>query len=198
MTWTGLETFDTAVQKADLWLKEIMEELNTDSRRIAYMSLRAVLHTLRDRLLLDEAVDLGAQLPLLIKGIYYDEWKPSITPVKDRHIDEFLAHIKEKYRADGTVDMEKLLARFLPFSKRKLLKAKSKMSKVCYQKNLNHYGEVPADKPSVSPDKLSGDTGFMLLHYKYYPFVTLYSLATAISGYIYERPNCPDHHRSSK
>ncbi len=107
MTWTGLETFDTAVQKADLWLKEIMEELNTDSRRIAYMSLRAVLHTLRDRLLVDEAVDLGAQLPLLIKGIYYDEWNPSSTPVKDRHIDDFLAHIKERYRADGQVDMEK-------------------------------------------------------------------------------------------
>lgn len=107
MTWTGLETFDTAVQKADLWLKEIMVELNTDSRRIAYMSLRAVLHALRDRLIVDEAVDLGAQLPLLIKGIYYDEWNPSSTPVKDRHIDDFLAHIKENYRADGQVDMEK-------------------------------------------------------------------------------------------
>lgn len=107
MTWTGLETFDTAVQKADLWLKEIMEELNIDSRRIAYMSLRAVLHALRDRLLVDEAVDLGAQLPLLIKGIYYDEWNPSSTPVKDRHIDDFLTHIKERYRADGQVDMEK-------------------------------------------------------------------------------------------
>ncbi|NLL11999.1 MAG: DUF2267 domain-containing protein [Fibrobacter sp.] len=126
MTWTGLETFDTAVQKADLWLKEIMEELNTDSRRIAYMSLRAVLHTLRDRLLLDEAVDLGAQLPLLIKGIYYDEWKPSITPVKDRHIDEFLAHIKEKYRADGTVDMEKTARAVFTVLKKKITEGEIK------------------------------------------------------------------------
>ncbi len=120
MTWTGLESFDTAVQKADLWLKEIMEELNTDSRRIAYMSLRAVLHTLRDRLLVDEAVDLGAQLPLLIKGIYYDEWKPSSTPVKDRHIDDFLARIKERYRADGLVDIEKTTRAVFTVLKRKI------------------------------------------------------------------------------
>lgn len=106
MTWTGLETFDTAVQKADVWLKEIMRELNTDSRKIAYMSLRAVLHTLRDRLLLDEAVDLGAQLPLLIRGVYYDEWDPSRTPVKDRHLDDFLAHIKDRYTGEG--DMKQI------------------------------------------------------------------------------------------
>ncbi|NLW30963.1 MAG: DUF2267 domain-containing protein [Fibrobacter sp.] len=96
MTWTGLETFDTAVQKADTWLKEIMMELNTDSRRIAYTCLRSVLHTLRDRLTIDEAVDLGAQLPLLIKGIYYDEWDPSRLPVKDRHLDAFIDHINKR------------------------------------------------------------------------------------------------------
>ena len=49
MTWTGLETFDTTV-KADIWLKEIMMELNTDSRRIA-MALRSVLLALRTDLL---------------------------------------------------------------------------------------------------------------------------------------------------
>lgn len=108
MTWTGLETFDTAVQKADTWLKEIMQELNTDSRRKAYMSLRAVIHALRDRLTIDEAVDLGAQLPLLIRGVYYDEWDPSKTPVKDRHTEEFLAHIKANYRGDGEVDFQNM------------------------------------------------------------------------------------------
>jgi uncharacterized protein (DUF2267 family) len=108
MTWTGLETFDTAVQKADIWLKDISMELNTDSRRKAYMSLRAVLHALRDRLTIDEAVDLGAQLPLLIRGVYYDEWDPSRNPVKDRHLEDFLAHIKEYYRGDGEADTENM------------------------------------------------------------------------------------------
>lgn len=108
MTWTGLETFDTAVQKADIWLKDICMELNTDNRHKAYMSLRAVIHALRDRLTIDEAVDLGAQLPLLIRGVYYDEWDPSRNPVKDRHLEDFLAHIKEYYRGDGVADVENM------------------------------------------------------------------------------------------
>ncbi|NLE01710.1 MAG: DUF2267 domain-containing protein [Fibrobacter sp.] len=120
MAWSGLDTFDTAIQKADSWLKEIMTELNTDSRRVAYTSLRAVLHALRDRLIIDEAVDLGAQLPLLIKGIYYDDWDPSKTPVKDRHIDDFIAHIKERYRGDGQPDYQKMAKSVFTLLKRRV------------------------------------------------------------------------------
>jgi uncharacterized protein (DUF2267 family) len=108
MTWTGLETFDTAVQKADIWLKEIMIDLNVDSRRIAYAGLRAVLHTLRDRLTVDEAVDLGAQLPLLIKGVYYDEWDPSDTPIKDRHLDDFLTRMSNNYHGDPQISINQI------------------------------------------------------------------------------------------
>ena len=106
MSWTGLETFDTAIQKTDIWLKQIMLELNTDSKRRAYVGMRAVLHALRDRLIIDEAVDLGAQLPLLIRGVYYDEWDPSRNPVKDRHLDDFLARIQTHLRNDTTMDIE--------------------------------------------------------------------------------------------
>ncbi|HEX2959226.1 MAG TPA: DUF2267 domain-containing protein [Chitinispirillaceae bacterium] len=108
MAWTGLETFDTAVQKADIWLKEIMIDLNVDSRRIAYAALRAVLHTLRDRLTIDEAVDLGAQLPLLIKGVYYDEWDPSRTPIKDRHLDDFLTRMSSNYHGDPQIGIHQI------------------------------------------------------------------------------------------
>ncbi|MDR2727878.1 MAG: DUF2267 domain-containing protein [Chitinispirillales bacterium] len=97
MSTTGFESFDTAVQKADLWLKELSRELGADSKKQAYSALRAVLHTLRDRLNVDEAADLGAQLPMLIRGVYYDEWNPSKMPVKDRHLDDFLNHIRENY-----------------------------------------------------------------------------------------------------
>jgi uncharacterized protein (DUF2267 family) len=106
MSWTGLETFDTALQKADIWLKQIMLELNTDSKRRAYMGMRAVLHALRDRLIIDEAVDLGAQLPLLIRGVYYDEWNPSRNPIKDRHLDDFLARIQTHFKNDSTMEIE--------------------------------------------------------------------------------------------
>ena len=70
MSTTGLEVFDTTLQKTHLWLKDIMQELHTDSRQQAYSVLRATLHTLRDRMTIEQAVKLGAQLPILLRGMY--------------------------------------------------------------------------------------------------------------------------------
>lgn len=61
---------------------------------MSYAALRAVLHALRDRLTVQEAADLAAQLPLLVKGIFYDNWNPSGVP-KKIHKDEFLAEIRK-------------------------------------------------------------------------------------------------------
>ena len=38
--------------------------------RSAYRALRSVLHVLRNRLTPEQAVHLGAQLPLLVRGIF--------------------------------------------------------------------------------------------------------------------------------
>lgn len=92
----GFEVFDRTAQKSTEWLKEIGREMGPEDMQKSYQSLRAVLHTLRDRLSVDEAADLGAQLPILIKGIYYDGYKPSRTPVKIRTKDEFLSSVKEE------------------------------------------------------------------------------------------------------
>ncbi|HWF45480.1 MAG TPA: DUF2267 domain-containing protein [Bryobacteraceae bacterium] len=95
MSVTGLEVFDTTVQKTNEWLQEIMEELGTQSRQEAYDMLRATLQTLRDRLPLEETAHLGAQLPMLIRGFYYEGWRPNLEVLK-MHREEFfecvLAH----------------------------------------------------------------------------------------------------------
>jgi uncharacterized protein (DUF2267 family) len=108
MTMTGLDVFDRAVHKANDWLKDIMFELNTQDRHRAYLALRATLHALRDRLMPQEAVDLGAQLPLLVRGFYYDGWKPADKPLKERHKEEFLAHIREQF-GQGEMDAETIV-----------------------------------------------------------------------------------------
>jgi len=87
---TGLEAFDTTVQKTHLWLREIMEDLEWQDRHWAYLSLRGVLHSLRDRLPVDEVAQLGAQLPMLVRGIFYEGWKPAGKPLRERHREEFL------------------------------------------------------------------------------------------------------------
>lgn len=82
MSATGLEVFDSTLQKTNTWLHELMEELAVDDRHLAYSALRVTLHALRDRLTLNEAVHLGAQLPMLLRGMYYEGWHPSDKPHK--------------------------------------------------------------------------------------------------------------------
>lgn len=72
MSMTGLEVFDATTQKTNEWLDEIMFELALEERHTAYAALRGTLHALRDRLPLEETAHLGAQLPMLVRGFYYE------------------------------------------------------------------------------------------------------------------------------
>jgi uncharacterized protein (DUF2267 family) len=90
--------FAKANQQATLWVKEMMAELRTSDPHKALHALRAGLHALRDRLGVDEAAHISAQLPLLVRGIFFEGWDPSGKPLRLRHREEFLALVREKYR----------------------------------------------------------------------------------------------------
>jgi uncharacterized protein (DUF2267 family) len=89
---TGLDVFDTTVQQTNLWLKDLMERLGLD-RKHAYKVLGATLHAVRDRIGPDNAVHLGAQLPMLMRGFYYEGWHVAATPSRIRHKQEFLDYV---------------------------------------------------------------------------------------------------------
>ena len=103
---TGLDTFDKTVQESNLWLKDVMERLNTLDRHHAYSTLRAVLHALRDRIGPENAGHLGAQLPMLLRGLFYEGWDPTGKPTKERHEAAFLAHIAKELPRAGEGEVE--------------------------------------------------------------------------------------------
>jgi uncharacterized protein (DUF2267 family) len=95
---------ERSVEKASIWLKDVASELGEDDRQYAYRALRAVLHVLRDRLTIEVAAKLAAQLPTLIRGIYFEDWDPSRTPMPAYTIDTFLEHVVSEGRFSGETE----------------------------------------------------------------------------------------------
>jgi uncharacterized protein (DUF2267 family) len=100
MSATGLEVFDTTLQKTHSWLNDVMRVLDWQDKHKAYLAARATLQALRDRLTVPEVAQLGAQLPMLVRGFYYEGWHPNGMPLKTRHKAQFLARIAEHFPGD--------------------------------------------------------------------------------------------------
>ena len=104
MTRSDVSIIDRSVETTNIWLDELAGELGVDDRRYAYRVLRAFLHTLRDRLTVDEAAQLAAQLPELVRGVYYEGWDPSSTPARYHDVEAFLDRVE--HEAAGLGDTE--------------------------------------------------------------------------------------------
>jgi uncharacterized protein (DUF2267 family) len=88
MSSTGLDVFDKTLQTTNIWLNEIIDHIGPD-RKVAWKVLSTVLHKIRDRLPADLAAHLGAELPLLVRGAYYDLYEPSKQPTDLSNFQEF-------------------------------------------------------------------------------------------------------------
>lgn len=109
METSEVEIFNKTLLKTRGWLKDLMEELDWKEPHKAYLALRAVLHVLRDRLTVEETAHLAAQLPMLIRGFYYEGWDPSGKPLKERHQEEFLSHVKSYFKDDEKIEPERVV-----------------------------------------------------------------------------------------
>ena len=108
MSATGLDVFDTTLQKTNNWLNDLMQVLHWPDKHKVYLAFRATLHTLRDRLTVEEVAHLGAQLPMLVRGFYYESWDPTGKPLKERHKEQFLARIEQQFKDDDDIDPERV------------------------------------------------------------------------------------------
>jgi uncharacterized protein (DUF2267 family) len=93
MSANGLDVFDRTIQTTNLWLDEVMLDIVED-RQTAWRVLGVVMRKLRDRLPVDLAAHLGAELPLLVRGAYYDQFEPAKLPVRINSIEEFCLEVE--------------------------------------------------------------------------------------------------------
>ena len=109
MAATGITTLDHAPQVFAAWLNELCDDLGWAKPR-AYLLLTETLHAVRDFLTVDEAADLAAQLPVLVRGVFFDGWDPSRTPVKPRNKADLLGRVAARFQKEPLEDPERAVA----------------------------------------------------------------------------------------
>lgn len=108
MATATADVFDQAIQGANEWLLDVALRLGPgEDKTQALRAVRAVLHTLRDRLGVNEAAHFSAQLPLLIRGVFFEGWHPAGKPLR-QHREEFLLHIESEFGRQAGFDPETL------------------------------------------------------------------------------------------
>jgi uncharacterized protein (DUF2267 family) len=110
MTRSATPTIDHAEEVTHAWIDELGDYLDWSNDARTHRLLRAVLHTIRDFLTVDEAADLAAQLPVLIRGIYYEGWDPSSTPSRPHTAAAFMGRINTAFACDPLDDPEGAVA----------------------------------------------------------------------------------------
>ena len=108
MSATGLDVFDKTLQTTHIWLDEIMERIGPD-RQVAWKVLSTVLHKLRDRLPVELSAHLGAQLPLLVRGAYYDQFEPARQPAECNTPEQFTVEVAEWLTDTRPVDPDEAI-----------------------------------------------------------------------------------------
>jgi uncharacterized protein (DUF2267 family) len=101
-----MKVFERTQEKAERWVRDMMVALGTEDPQLALHALRAGLHALRDRLPVEEAAQLSAQMPLTIRGLFFENWRPAHKPLAIRHPNEFLALVIANFapRMDAYAD----------------------------------------------------------------------------------------------
>ncbi|MGF7119141.1 DUF2267 domain-containing protein [Methanobacterium oryzae] len=96
MVRSGFSNIDKSTQKTKEWLHEVQDELGWEDENMVYIAFRAVIQTLRDRLPVEEAIELGDELPMVMKGLYYEGYTPKHKPEKIKNRTEFFQKVQQK------------------------------------------------------------------------------------------------------
>lgn len=139
----AIDTIDKTLQTTRTWLAEIQDRLHTTDSGLAYTALEATLHAIRDRLGPRSATALGDQLPLLIRGIYYQGWNPLAEPSHERQLQNFLELVNSAVRGGLPVGVEPSIRAVLEVLSRHLPPEETKRVESAFPRELRQLWPAP-------------------------------------------------------
>lgn len=90
-----IQVFERTTHEAHEWVNDLAGRTGWISDRDVLRLLRVVLARIRDHLPVNEMAQFSAQLPIILRGMFFEGWQPKATPVRERHAADFLAAIEE-------------------------------------------------------------------------------------------------------
>jgi uncharacterized protein (DUF2267 family) len=153
MSASGLDVFDRSLETTHIWLNEICNDLGPD-KQVAWRALSTVLHKLRDRLTINLAAHLGAQLPLLVRGVYYDQFAPGKMPSELRSRDEFLEEVAHAFRDTRPVDPEEAVRSVFRVLSRHISEGQISKVRDALPKSLRQLWESAEDPTLIAREPL--------------------------------------------
>lgn len=134
---TTTAALDASVRATEEWIGDLMRRLGWQDRERVYLALLAVLHALRDSLPRDEAVYVGAQLPALLRGLYYEGWHPGgRAQAKSRSA--FLERVHDGVHRDPAVDPDQVARAVLALLAARMAPAELEDAKAATPKPLHN------------------------------------------------------------
>lgn len=101
---TEITALNHTMEETRQWLDRLTEVGPFENEKQAYSHLRAVLHALRDRLTVEEATHLASELPMLVRGFYYEGWRPALAPNEQETQAEFFEKVRASLSAQWASD----------------------------------------------------------------------------------------------
>lgn len=149
MSAQGLEGLEHTVQLTHIWINDLDGRLEWNDKGRSYRLLKAVLHALRDSLPVNEAADLGAQLPALLRGAYYEQWRPGKAAAKGHNIEQFIERVTADFRRDPLPDPAKAIMAVFQLLTKKITEGEIEDVRRCLPEGIRNIWPEPYKAPGA-------------------------------------------------
>lgn len=135
--------FQNTVSKTEEWAEELADRLDLADDPKSYRLLCVTLHAIRDTLSVDEATDLSAQLPQLLRGAYFEGWQPSKTPVKTRNMSDLVNRVEHAFDKDPFENTTEAVTAVFNLLNDHVSQGEINDVRACLPKDIQEHWEAP-------------------------------------------------------